>query len=239
MKDQYFADKRDFFKYDLLLHLMGCGLGFEQLLMAWWLTPDDQSSDGEVRDYPVSTRSQVLHDWLQAQHHRQHRRVSRLADFDGIKHAAWTYAQVLEYVPDDPDSRAAYVDTVAGLAGSPPGVVFLDPDNGMMAGKVSRSRRCKYVDYPEVRRLVAAMHPESLLVVFQYLPRVARTTFYPAALELLRSRGGVENVTWVSPDNLVAYFLITKNALRLAEVRGALEPYVVRHCFHFEGDGAW
>lgn len=33
--NRYLADRRDFCRYDLLLHLMGCGLGFERLVMAW------------------------------------------------------------------------------------------------------------------------------------------------------------------------------------------------------------
>ena len=236
MKNQYFADRRDLCKYDLLLYLMGCGLGFEQLLMAWWLTPDDGSGDGEVRDHTAGERDRELHDWLQEQHRREHRDVRRLADFPGVRAADWTYSQVLDIVPDDPQERMRYVDRVAALA-SPPGLVFLDPDNGMMATKVAGSRRCKYVDYPEVERLAQAMQGESLLVVFQYLPRVARATFYPAALELLRSRSGVQNVTWVSPDNLVAYFLIARSEGRLSDVKRRLHPYLTRNRFHFEGDG--
>ena len=236
MKNQYFADKRDFFKYDLLLHLMACGLGFDQLLMAWWLTPDDQTGDGEVRDYPAGARTKELHDWLQLQHHRAHRDVRRLADFPAIRDAEWSYIPVLDHVPLDPGERSRYIDRVAALAATP-SLLFLDPDNGMMVKSAGVARRTKYVDYPEVRRLVGAMHAASLLVIFQYLPRAARTTFYPAALELLRSGSGVKHITWVSPDNLVTYFLITKSADRLAEVRQALAPYLVRHRFRFEGGG--
>ena len=59
MKNQHFADRRDFYKHALLLHLMGCGFGFERLVMAWWLTDDDDSGDGEVRDYTAGRPDDV------------------------------------------------------------------------------------------------------------------------------------------------------------------------------------
>ena len=41
IKNQRFADKHDFYKYDPLLKVMGSGLGFEQLVLIWMLRPDD------------------------------------------------------------------------------------------------------------------------------------------------------------------------------------------------------
>jgi len=230
MKNQYFGDSRDFYKYDLLLKLMGCGLGFEQLVMGWWLTPDDQSTDGEIRDYELGSRDKKLHDWLQAQHHRPHRDVRRLAEYPAVAQAPWTYSPVLDVVPDDPAARAAYVDQVVALS-SLPSLVFLDPDNGMMTRSASPGLRCKYVDYPEVARIVESIHEESALLVFQYLPRMKREKFYPAALGRLRAEAGVRHVTWLSPDNVVAYFLITKARKRLGDVTAALKPYLASNAF--------
>ena len=236
MKNQYFGDSRDFYKYDLLLKLMGCGLGFEQLVMGWWLTPDDQSTDGEIRDYELGARDKELHDWLQTQHHRPHRDVRRLAEYPAVARAPWTYAPVLDMVPGDPAAREKYVEQIAALA-SPPSLVFLDPDNGMMTRSASRGQRCKYVDYPEVARIVESIHEESALLVFQYLPRMRREKFYPAALGRLRAEAGVRHVTWLSPDNVVAYFLITKARKRLGDVTAALKPYLALHAFHLPHGG--
>jgi hypothetical protein len=235
MKNQYFADARDFYKYDLLLHLMGLPLGFEQLVMGWWLTPDDDSTDGEVRDYKVGLRDQALHDWLQERHHRQHRDVRQFAEFPGVVRAAWRYTQALDHVPLDSQAREAYVDSVAALGAGSPSLVFLDPDNGLMTKSATYSKRPKYVDYPEVGRILRGMHRESLLVVFQYLPRMSREVFYPAALQRLRDDAGAEHAQWLSPDNLVTYFLIAAGAERLASVHGQLAPYLARLRFHATG----
>ena len=233
MKNQYFADRRDFFKYDLLLRLMGCGLGFERLVMAWWLTADDESGDGEVRDYTAGGRDRALHDWLQLQHHRARRDVGHLTECPSFRDAPWEYLPILDTVPDDPEARAEYVLTVEAAA-RVSSLVFLDPDNGMMVRSATWSRRCKYVAYPEVGRIAGATHDESLLVVYQHLPRAKREVYYPAALELLRSESGVEHVTWVSPDNLVAYFLITRRAGHLEQVQRALATYLATNGFHLQ-----
>ena len=49
MKDQYFGDINDYRKYGILRALQSKGLG--TLLVAWMLTPDDSSRDGEFRSY--------------------------------------------------------------------------------------------------------------------------------------------------------------------------------------------
>ena len=47
MKDQYFGDINDYRKYGILRALQSKGQG--TLLVAWMLTPDDGSRDGEFR----------------------------------------------------------------------------------------------------------------------------------------------------------------------------------------------
>jgi hypothetical protein len=237
MKNQYFADRRDFSKYDLLLQLMASGLGFEQLVLIWMLTRDDGSADGEIRDYSVGQRRQALHDWLQTQHRREHRDVVRLADCPGFADAEWRLMPVLDVVPDDPGARAEYIARAAALTAKP-SLVFLDPDNGMMVGSATAATRCKYVDYGELATLSGAMHDDSALLVYQHLPRVKREVFYAEALRRLRQEAGAVHATWLSPDSLVAYFLIAKSDERLRQVAKALEPYLTLNRFHFPQGGS-
>ena len=194
MKNQYSDDRHDFYKYDLLLQLMSSGLGFERLLLIWMLTRDDASGDGEVRDYPVGGRRQELHDWLQTQHHREHRDVTRLADCPGFDGTGWQFMPVLAVVPDDPGARTRYSSQAAEQTRRP-SLVFLDPDNGMMTRSASYSARCKYVDYSELATLSAAMHDDSVLLLYQHLPRVKREVYYLGALQRLRDEAGAQHAT--------------------------------------------
>jgi hypothetical protein len=200
-------------------------LGFEQLVLIWILTPDDGSGDGEFRDYHVGERRHALHDWLQAQHHHEHRDVARLAACPGFKDDDWHLVPVLDIVPDEPRARAQFIARAAELTRRP-SLVFLDPDNGMMTPSASGSMRCKFVDYHELATLLAAMHDDSALLVYQHLPRVKRQVFYAEALRRLREHAGVEHATWLSPDNAVTYFLMAKSDARLRDVALALEPYL-------------
>src|SRR5688572_7944551 len=49
MKDQYFGDARDYFKYHLLEELMTRVPGAGRLVCLWMLTSPDRSSEGNVR----------------------------------------------------------------------------------------------------------------------------------------------------------------------------------------------
>ena len=48
MKEQYFPDQRDYFKYSILRHLLEQGVG---CTVCWMLTPNDGGQAGGLRDY--------------------------------------------------------------------------------------------------------------------------------------------------------------------------------------------
>ena len=76
-------------------------------------------------------------------------------------------------VPDTPSARARFIERAAVLTDTP-SLVFLDPDNGMMVGSATAATRCKYVYYSELASLSEAMNDDSVLLVYQHLPRVKR-----------------------------------------------------------------
>jgi hypothetical protein len=91
VKHQYFGDRHDFYKYDLLLYLKGgeAGLGFEQLVFGVMLTPDDSSTDGGFTAHPAGKRDARLCSWLQVRVAQGPRDVGLFADFPAIRDAAW------------------------------------------------------------------------------------------------------------------------------------------------------
>jgi len=64
MKNQYFADQNDFFKYDLLLFLAEQLAGIERLSVIWMLTGDDNSQDGGKTHYQRGTGEVGLYHFL-------------------------------------------------------------------------------------------------------------------------------------------------------------------------------
>ena len=65
VKNQYFADRRDLFKYDLLLDLAECQ-SEPRLVFIPMLTPNDGTREGSVRAYECGARRRMLFDVLRA-----------------------------------------------------------------------------------------------------------------------------------------------------------------------------
>jgi hypothetical protein len=241
VKNQYFADKRDFYKYDLLLELMRSSRRYQQLLLVWWLTPDDpprpdKRQDGAMRAYLCGERDEALYEWLDEQHSPELRDVRRLALCPRFKEAGWRYLPLEQMVPVDSEERTGYVANAAASI-RPHSLIFLDPDNGMMVPSAKGNRRRKYVDYTEVQALVEVMDETSLLLIYQHLPRQKRTVFYPERLRRLCANAGVEHATWISPDNDVAFWLIATSNASLRVSSHALADYLERHEFRVPEQG--
>lgn len=59
MKNQYFGDRRDFFKYELLLDLASCVKG-RRLLLIPMLTANDSAREGSFIGFSRGSRRQLL-----------------------------------------------------------------------------------------------------------------------------------------------------------------------------------
>src|SRR5262245_55411969 len=63
MKNQYFGDRRDLFKFDLLLDLAEC-VAERRLTFVPMLTPNDATGEGRLTSYDCGARRRVLFDAL-------------------------------------------------------------------------------------------------------------------------------------------------------------------------------
>jgi hypothetical protein len=59
MKRQYLGDSKDSFKWDYH-HFLVQALGYSQLKIAWMMTPDDLSSDGQTTPERFHAKQEVL-----------------------------------------------------------------------------------------------------------------------------------------------------------------------------------
>lgn len=236
MKNMYFGDKHDFYKYDLLLYLMEASLDLRQWLWVVMLTPDDRSRDGNFIGYKAGNRSVALCEWLQQRVRSGQREVARLGSYPAIRYArSWRYVPILEPLPADAADRATYFGR-ATEALAPHSLVFLDPDNGLMPRSARGGGRRKYVDHQEVCELYEAMDDGSLLVVYQHRPQAERAeSAYRRLLGELRERCGIRSATAIAPDGDVAYLLACRTEQRLAEIEAALAPYLEENGFSCRG----
>lgn len=224
MKNQYFGDRRDFFKYDMLLELTE-GLGFiRQLTFIPMLTPDDGSGDGQLKTYLPGARRQDLYCFLQDCLTRGVRDIRELRRFLGQR--------PFIYSPYRDDAYFAHAGRDEYFAGIPAAslraaVVFLDPDNGLEVRSMSARHGHKYVRWAEVAALFARMDDDSVLVVYQHLPREKRAPYLTRKSSELQQRLGSAGITWLS-DNQIAFFVATRDPHRATDVRDLLARYSAR-----------
>ena len=141
MKNQYFGDVGDYGKYGLLRFIAQHGV---TIAVNWYLTPRDQSNDGNKRDYLAKNGNRVydpeLFDVLQEMCAREEKDVGCFAEREMIPGAIYFDDIVQPPITDSAlsvkDKRLArerwHQQALVGCCGQE--LVFVDPDNGLRDG---------------------------------------------------------------------------------------------------------
>jgi hypothetical protein len=169
MKDQYFADRRDFVKYELLFDLVELRPARPKLTFIPMLTETDGTKEGSVTRYDLGKRRPQLFHFLQGALNGEKRELRQL-------HAFMRDSRVVFYLHSDGeyfqhDRRAEYFARLPGEE-LESAVVFFDPDIGLETGSVSYMRRRgleKYLFYEDVRSVVERAPEDAIIVLYQHL----------------------------------------------------------------------
>ena len=169
MKDQYFGDDRDYFKYDLIINLATC-LQIPRFTNIVMLTPPDDRGDGNRTNYDVENRSGDLHSFLQASVQKQCRKVSHLREFFDTSEKGIEYLPYRDDTFFDGQRRDEYFRRV------PPdwmdeAVILVDPDIGLKPQSPTESSD-NHVLPREMNQLRATMRTSSILVMIQFRGRM-------------------------------------------------------------------
>lgn len=158
MKYQYFGDVGDYGKYGLLRFIAKRGV---TIAVNWYLTPDDQSNDGNIRGYLANERNRIfdpeLFDVLRETSVYKEKSVSRFAKREMIPGAVYFDNFVQPMFTDSSLSVAEkrlarerwHQQALARCFGKE--LVFMDPDNGLRVGSpTARKDAPKFVYASEV-----------------------------------------------------------------------------------------
>jgi len=199
VKNQYFGDTRDLFKYDLALHCMA-STGLPRFTFVPMLTPDDGSADGRLVDLGkarAGSRNGDLVDFLEECTREGRRDVRELDRFFADRpEELLTHGRMFEE-----ERRLQYWTELPG-EWLEDAVVVVDPDNGM---EVRSGRGVKWLRYDELRYLYDGLGERSVLLVFQFIPRVKRSVYVPTIARRIVERSGVGEVQWVTDGHVVFY----------------------------------
>ena len=204
MRNQFYSDRKDIWKWPLLLELAGDSHHIYQVAMQ---TPDkgkhtlDVGGPGDcnkdVRAFFEQERRDVAHDIY---------RVEKLLD-ERITVLPARNSNPLYY---ENGQRNDYFDRVCdaiSASGAKPKVVFVDPDNGI---EVKNSTRA-HVRIKHLRRLWDLLASGDYLVIYQHHPRENLDALINEKKQLLAENLGVElGAIKHKPDKGVTFFWIRK-----------------------------
>jgi len=221
VKQQYFGDARDYFKYDVLERLASDLGAIERLTCLWMLTAPDGTRQGQVPftdDPELPELTEFFRERLVADDPAQRRVGEMRSYFANRPFALVSYRDDREDF--GPGTRAEYFACVPDEA-LRRAVVFFDPDVGMEPGQAT----ARHLRFDELRDIVSRMDSTSVAVVFQYRRRVADC--WELVASQLAERLG-RPVAYVA-EAVLAFYVIAQTRSRLAEVVGVLERIAGRH----------
>ncbi|WP_103020141.1 hypothetical protein [Salinibacter altiplanensis] len=191
MKNQYFGDINDYYKYGLLRALLRPAS--MDLLVGWMLTPDEGSTDGRKTSYldrPDRYRSldPELFDFLsRAVQNDQRRGVSAIEETGLLPRASY----FSRFIPDGRNERSGYFDALLSMGGD---IIFFDPDNGLEIKSKDRGHKSssKYLFFDEVQRTWSSGRS---VLIYQHFPRVGHEAYTKSRLQDLRR---ITSGPWIS-----------------------------------------
>jgi hypothetical protein len=229
MKNQYFGDRRDFFKYDLLLDLIGSH-GNRRLTFIPMLTPNDRSGEGQLTRYECAGRRSLLLESLQTavkSGERDIRLLRTIMPAFGVRLNAHRDAHHFEH-----ESRALYFDSVPDewLADT---VIFFDPDVGLQTGSRGYMRQSglqKYLMYSELAAIWNRASGNSVVVVYQHLQRNAskHTSDIQRRLADFKTHLAANSV-WAIRQRDLAFLVAVQDDSLARRTGSTLENYALRH----------
>jgi len=172
MKDQYFGDINDYFKYGMLRCFGEAGL---TIGVCWMMTPSDGRPDGRKIQYLTNAKrwrayDPNLFDSLAAavKRNREVRQVQKAKILP-------TCLFCTEVVPDSQPSRSRWLSqALKKLHGLD--LLFFDPDNGIEVRSTPIGKRGsnKFLYWAEIEE---AWSQECSLLIFQHFPRQNRAEY--------------------------------------------------------------
>lgn len=223
MKNQYFGDIRDLFKYDLIQHLIESVESLAGLTFIPMLTPDDGGGQGNVLDYDralAGNRNESLKQYLGecvSEDRRDIREVRQWFESQDVSAYLYEPTTHLERTVN-PD----YFDEISDekLADA---LVFVDPDIGLEINDFTEA----HILFKEVKGLFRRMGERSALMIFQFVHHFVgheqRPVYFAEKHCRLSEETGASAVHIF--DGSVAFFLLGKTSGMTEALAGAIRDY--------------
>jgi hypothetical protein len=222
---KYFGDSRDYFKYDLITHLLVSGLVSNYAFVPM-LT--NHRVDGEGNKIPkhIQGKSTELLSFI------------GMCGSKSLGHwETWLKPLVGSYVTLQPVNEVFFEDGVRNkywelfdaVLRTKNALIFVDPDTGLETGKPSYLRKMgreKYILNDELAKLSQTLDSSSALMIYQHLPnnKHIHEGFVCRKIEQAVEASGCRSVLAYREDDLAFLFIVKSKALFI-ELSNQLENY--------------
>jgi hypothetical protein len=232
MKNEYFADIRDLFKYDLILELLLANKSVNNFTFIPMLTKSESNSYGGKINYSqakAGVQRVELKRFLERCLKEGKRNISELNNFFKecplTKTLSLTIYKQNEYFSHI--TREEYFKKIERklLTRS---VILVDPDIGLEV-KSMKGREEKYITYREVKLLYDRMDNISVLVIFQFIPRVKRDGYFFKICRKLKEKVTKTQPIYYISDNQIVFFILTKGIRSRRTAAETLNKYASRY----------
>ncbi len=210
MKNQYFGDNRDLFKYDLIFDVIQKTDSVNRFTFIPMLTKNENTKHGEDRDRDkakAGINNKDLVGFLNKFDDRSKRDIRQLEPFFKRHNTEITIYKAGEYFSDE--QRDSYFNQIAHEL-PPKSVILVDPDTGLEVNKSGK----EHILYCEVKKLYDNMDKHSVLMIFQWIsrfvPRVERSKYLRVKSQTLRDKV-TKNLSIIVSDGKIAFFFLAKD----------------------------
>ncbi len=180
MKNQYFGDQRDYFKWSLMDAMLEGVSGIVHFTNIPMLTPDG-GDEGKLTEYSAIEGHERLYELLQRCLEQNRRTIKCLREYWPADRY-YAYRETGDFCHG---TRAKYFDDIP-VEKLRNALVFLDADIGLEVKSMSRANGHKYVCYSEVTDLLQEMPPPSILAVYQHIGYIKQSDLLPLFRQLAR-----------------------------------------------------
>lgn len=223
MKNQYFGDLRDLFKFDLIRYIMKGASTLQSCTFIPMLTKNDKRGDGNKRNFDRAeqegrpgTKNNELMEFLEKYKEidRDKRDFTEIKNYFNLEHIEMNIYEGHDGYFDH-KKRDEYFSNLPEKFPHK-SLVFVDPDIGL---KIKNSTE-KHLLYREVKGLYDRMDKDSILMIFQHFPREDHKEYLRRRANALKELTG--DLPICISDNEIIFFLLTKSD----ELRSQLERII-------------
>jgi hypothetical protein len=224
VKNQYFGDNKDLWKYDLVLMIMQKGL-FKHFTFVPMLTEPDGTSHGGKADRSYAragAANKELVNFLDECINRGQKDIEQMVGFFQRYDIKMTIYYGKNGYFSHSERHSYFAGIESGLLSK--SLILLDPDNGLEVKGAGE----KHVLYSEVKGLYKRMDGDSMLMIYQYFPRIPRLHYLNSRLQQLKEKVSGDYPLCIY-DSEIAFFFLTPNGSLKHSISQLIDDYAKRY----------